>query len=676
MAVNAGPSLLRATAVFNPTASVPGFLVPIFPGFDGDNRAYVQRYRRPESLLGFTETSWPDEGSVDIPPTLAVAIGDESIWAFAFPGEEPLVLPWRLFRSEMRRRIEDPCFGGRPGLLFDVVEGLDIEEAKGSVFLAAFEAYERHGRAAAERWRDRSILEPTLQKAIAERIEAEEDDGSQLLTASLSNGELSVELRYRNGEIAREQIVRTYEALAERHPKLFPRQVAFSIVDRMAPTPTGKASDRRTVVAIHGRLSGRGYARERWLERNIEVVDAEDLKDVPKRAGERRQVVFVSALADWNDRSPRAFDAESALAVLMTTTMSPLASEDDMRVGSSMPTLVTFAPYGTSKSGGDPVAMISRLIVTIAACWEKGEALLPAAHNSLVREARPPYPDALSTACGLLGRALRVQAPVDAPARLVLDRRLPHAIQADLGDALRSTFPSLETFVVEPSTPRSRPVPMLFVARPTTIGEGRENLRKGVTRLLTLRGWHVEDERGGLLRARDDTHDFSVAIARHNDEVERSSSPPDRPSFGRASMLVVHENPRREWLLAGNLGHFFHVALEDIALMVPETKWVWPILRRQLRGKLNRRSDTAAKLLAAIAAEALAAGRYQDSIVKFDPDHALRLLLAPDCLEQVRLASDELTETGAQLVLGGMKGEFEPYLKIHIHDDGPFVEVT
>lgn len=675
MAVSEAPSLLKATAVFNPAASALGFLVPLFPGFDGDNQAYVQRFHRPDRLLGFTEVSWPDEGATRIPTTLAVAVGDESLWGFAFPDEEPLVLPWRLFRSEMRRRIDDPCFEGKPGLLFDVVDGLDIEEAKERVYLAAFEAYEQHGSGVAERWRDRSILEPLLQGAIAPHPPVGSVDKPRGLAARLSDGELLIELRHESADLVRDKLMRAYERLAERHPKLFPRRVALSITDGLAKATGGVSSRRTTVVAIHGRLAERELARDRWLARGIEVVDARALTDFPRRKGEQRQVVIVSALADWADPSPRAIDADHAVAVLMTTAMAPLVSEADMRTGSSIPTVVTFSPYGTSRIAGDPLSMVSRLITTMVECWKEGEALLPAEHNSVVRESRPMSADVAATACGLLGRALRVEAPVDTPARLVLDRGIPPRMQVDLSEALASALPMLETRVVDARAVAGRSIPMLITERPTT-GDGRENLREGVKRLLRLRGWHAENHNGGMLKAWDETHNFSVLIARHNNEIRKLHHPSDRPSFGRSSLLVVHESPRREWLLAGNLGQYFHVSLEDIALMVPGTQWVWPILRRQLRGQANRPSLTTLKLFAALAAEALVAGRYQNSIVKFDPDKAVRLLVGPDCVEHVRISSEDAPDDGAQLILSGMRSEIEPYLRIHIADEGPFVEIV
>ncbi len=677
MALNDGPTRLTATAVFNPTASSPGFLVPLFPGQDGDNQTYVQRYGRPERLLEFTAVSWPDEGATEISAPLAATVGDESLWGFAFPDEEPLVLPWRLFRAEMTKRLQDPCFDGKPGLLFDVVEGLDIEEAKERVYLAAFEAYAKHGSRVAEQWRDRSILEPVLQEAIAQHLPGGQTQQPRLLMANLVEGQLSIELRHERTERIRGEIASAYEHLAKRHPKLFPRQVVIAISEGLTPPLATSPSSRTTVVAVHGRLAERELARGHWRERGIEIVDADQLQDLPTAIGERRQVVYVSALGDWNDRSPRAVEADHAVAILMTTAMSPLVREGDMRVESSMPTIVAFSPYGTSRFGGDPLTMVSRLIATLAECWQKGERLPAAPHSSLIRESKPISSDLAGTACSLVGRALRVQAPIDAPAHLVLDDRMPERMQAALSEALSSAMNIAKTHLIGSRAVRGRPIPMLLVQRPTEFGygQGRDNLREGVRRILEIRGWHTAEGEQGLLRARDHTHNFSVMVARHNNELPNEPPPPDRPGFGRAPMLVVHESPRREWLLAGNLGANFHVGLEDLALMLPGTQWVWPILRRQLRGQAKRGSTNTLRLFTALAVEALTAGRYQESIVKFDPDKAVRMLSGPDRLEHTRLSSEDAPEDGAQLILSGMHDEVESYLRLHIQDEGPFVEI-
>jgi hypothetical protein len=86
--------------------------------------------------------------------------------------------------------------------------------------------------------------------------------------------------------------------------------------------------------------------------------------------------------------------------------------------------------------------------------------------------------------------------------------------------------------------------------------------------------------------------------------------------------------PKREQLLVGNSGQFFHIALEDIAMMEPQTLWIWSVLERQLLVSTRQPTLAALRLSAGLIAEAINLGRVQTSFVDVDWDEVARLAAA------------------------------------------------
>ncbi|MFN1208278.1 hypothetical protein ACKXGD_15005, partial [Enterococcus lactis] len=66
----------------------------------------------------------------------------------------------------MRARVEDPKLVDKPLQLFDIVDTLDFDEFKPGIYSRAYRAYAEMGPTAADRWRDRSILEPALARML------------------------------------------------------------------------------------------------------------------------------------------------------------------------------------------------------------------------------------------------------------------------------------------------------------------------------------------------------------------------------------------------------------------------------------------------------------------------------------------------------------------------------
>src|SRR3546814_5294322 len=126
---------------------------------------------------------------------------------------------------------------------------------------------------------------------------------------------------------------------------------------------------------------------------------------------------------------------------------------------------------------------------------------------------------------------------------------------------------------------------------------------KGVQTLLNMRGWNVQ-RNGGQIAVANETQRFSVVVATGKDSMPAEYEHVRKHGFERPSLVVIHTNPRREKLLIGNRGGFCHVAIEDIALMRPNTPWIWPILHRHLFVR-SRPSPAALRLASSLAADTL-----------------------------------------------------------------------
>lgn len=228
--------------------------------------------------------SWPDRDFTILQEESVVHKDGETLWAFRFPDASSLTLPWSRFRDQMRARIDDDIWSAHPLLLFDIVDTLDLDEAKPRVFGGAFHHYVTMGRAAAEHWRDRAILEPALAKALASlEIEPRDSltlpdpgsDGRQRpdsrLRASISGDDIIVSLDA-SGPAVQRGLADAYRQLADQHPGIFPhdaKMIAGAPL-RRAGIPQPKPAE--IMVVLVGRIGRGAVNRDEWRRVGVEVV--------------------------------------------------------------------------------------------------------------------------------------------------------------------------------------------------------------------------------------------------------------------------------------------------------------------------------------------------------------------------------------------------------------------
>lgn len=207
-------------------------------------------------------------------------------------------------------------------------------------------------------------------------------------------------------------------------------------------------------------------------------------------------------------------------------------------------------------------------------------------------------------------------------------------------------------------------------------GELKHQLREGARRLLEMRGWRLVDARGDGLEIADRQRQFSVAILDAGEPPPQEDPLAQTPGLGRAPVLVVHPQPKREQLLIGNRGQFFHVALEDIALMEPDTTWVWRVLRRQLLENTGKLTLAALRLAAALIVEAIRMGRVQTSIMDVDWADVERVMGADDC-ERFVAFHERGIQRGVAMVTANVStlasSHGRAFIELMIEDDGPAV---
>lgn len=141
---------------------------------------------------------------------------------------------------------------------------------------------------------------------------------------------------------------------------------------------------------------------------------------------------------------------------------------------------------------------------------------------------------------------------------------------------------------------------------------------------------------------------------------------------------MVHSSVSREQLLVGNRGQYFHIGLGQIALMVPGTSWIWPVLRSQLLDQAGKPTLGARRLSAALVAEAVKMGRTSSSAEKVDWDEIATVMGAADCERYVEFYKDGIERDRTLLLADGAgksddHGPWPVVVELIIKADGPFV---
>jgi hypothetical protein len=326
---------------------------------------------------------------------------------------------------------------------------------------------------------------------------------------------------------------------------------------------------------------------------------------------------------------------QDTILITMSTVVGATMRDIEFQERADGPTIKFFAPYATSRaSGRDPITPIGPLLQTLSNEVAHYPAELPvvAKHTVFIRETMGKQQDAVEFCCRLGARALRSGAVLGGPARIYS--------QGDEGDDLHAAWARLLSplFGIEYSdrgirSTAHRSTLLLLAER---ISEGHRwqihhILRAGAISLLKMRGWNVVREDGDYLTITDEQREFQVMCIDGKGQSPEEDPGEKTPGLGRSRLLVIHLEPKREQLLVGNSGQFFHIALEDIAIMEPQTSWIWPVLERQLHTSTRQPTLAALRLSAGLIAEAISLDRVQTSFVDVDWDEVARLAAEKDC---------------------------------------------
>lgn len=617
----------RAVALFNPT-SEPGFLQPLFAGGRGDNRTYVQIFSAPDHLDGLIDVAWPERDVAGLINEPIVEIGGETLWAFQFPGDDRIVDHWNGFREFMRGRIADPVLADRPLLLFDIVDTLEIAEARRDVFTRAYRTYAAMHGDAADRWRNRAILEPALAKAISEpegsfdregiepgdprafvyrpsfRIES---DGAQ--TRLVSQKPLR--------KVDMQRLSEAYEALIREFPEILPKN--FKIVPTTRPPAATTPFEMPVTfrVILTGRLQTTAL-RQDWLSEDVEVISGSHFHPQLRTGRKPDLTIILGMQTDWGEmvRMSLTMGADQAIIISLSSARLPLLRDFEFQSKVQHPTITLFAPYsGGARDRRDPISSIKPLLRILRHEMKEEpttliQRLFKARHNVFLRERIVEEDAPIEAGCRLAAKALKSGSRVDGQARLYVEGGL--FFEADM--AWCSIFDPM--FTMESRYPLEVDAPAstlhLLVER-DEFGRGdKEGARmiRGIRRIFEMRGWTVSEGTRGSFEIEAEDRRFSVLVVGDGKQTPLENDLYPNPGLTRAPLLILHSQGNRDQLLIGNRGQFFHATPEDIALMVPGTMWVWPILRKQLFDKRPHVSQSMLRLTAALVVEAIRMDRF------------------------------------------------------------------
>lgn len=688
MALNL-PSRARAIAAFNPAAPDAGFLQPLFSAPGGDNRSFVQIFTAPDIADGFYPVTWPGRDFEWLATEPVVEVGGPALWGFQFPDGERIVDHWPGFRTIMRERIESLALADRPLLLFDIVDTLDIEEAKRETYTRAYHAYAKFGQETAKRWRDRAILEPALRRALYDyqgvlRVGDRVGQHPGNLRARLENNGVLV-TDENLIDLHRQQVLqRAYEELARQLPELFPGTgLVVTGEHRPRRKPRSEGQVVRLMIVLVGEMGENAASYRPWLPDDVYVVSADHFHPDPRSETPPALTIIVGALRDWRELAAvgRRIDGHPAIIVSLSTSAATLLRDLHFQEGSGLPTISFFAPYATSPTlGRDPVKSIEPLIGFFMQELDRHpklnvDRLLPAPHTMLVRE--PLWADQrrIEVSCRVAARALKAGAAPNGRALLFSQGGISEVQQEEWSSDLAHVFDISDSRV---QLPAKRATLLMLVERQSQFAEPwhREDEWRAIRHLFEMRGWRAEDTEGHSFAVETKDRRFQVTIVDSQREVPFEHPGARTPGLTQAPLLIIHTKPKRDQLLIGNRGQFFHAAVEDIALMEPGTDWVWPIVRRQLFEKNMGWSYPALRLCAALIVEAIRMNNIADGHHGVDWNMIAHLLEGPDCERFISFESKRLSRTGATLIVqadGVSKDRWDVIIHLWIEKEGPVI---
>ncbi|HSX56479.1 MAG TPA: hypothetical protein VLG14_14335 [Sphingomonas sp.] len=611
----------RAVALFNPTPGQPGFLQPLLSGSQGDNQSYIQIVGEDGLVTGFMAVPWPERDVDLLAQEYPIETGGDSLWAFAFPGESPQVLHWPAFRAAMDARVTQGALAGYPLLQFELVDTLDLTQAKRETYWRAFNSYREIDVAGADHWRDRAILEPALRRALSSEALGSGEEKHEWLRdprpsfrARLRDDHVRVTVpAFTTGLGA--LLNDAYRALADDLPELFRRDIAVHLEEPRASI-SEESKPTALIVVLVGRVQVGLIDHERWRALGVEVVGIDHFRPNRNRRTGATATIALAAQTEWRQlvEAGDQLDQGTTVLVSLSSSATPLIRDLEFQSKTQLPTVSFFAPFATSTvRRRDPVQLIAPLINMFLD--HRGRAKVPrifgpAPHLLLMREPVRLEQDLMTIVCRLATRAIRAGAALHGRGQLY-GQSLSATTLAESRHLLAPLFDLIEP--LDDVRRFKRPSALLLLVERTHRYEGADShyraLMDALAGLLELRGWRIFERQERYLTIGTSDRRFNITL------VDGSHPGPDEdwsahtPGLARAPLVVVHVQPRREELLIGNRGQFLHIAIEDIAQMVPGTNWIWHILHKQLFAGAARPSLAALRLSAALVVEAIRAGR-------------------------------------------------------------------
>jgi hypothetical protein len=678
-----GPDKARAVGGFNLTAQSIGFLQPLFAGNDGDNQTYIQRLDGLTRIAGFESVAWPERDTVAFESAVPATVSEESLWSFTFPNETPLILPWTKFRDVLRERIESNVFADHPLLQFDVVQTLNLSESKPAIYRRAFSAYARMDHEAANRWRDRAILEPELLDALKyDGIFTA--DSRQGLRVRLLDGVARIELADFS-PLAADLLDRACREIAARYETIFPNIQRIEVLPK-PPRPALPFRESKPItIILVGKLSDGELDTSVDYGREIDVINADHISNHLRQNRPSPLFLVLGRQSDWRHLIDigNSIKHLHSLAVVFSTATEPLISDVDLQNALQIPSILMFALTRELTRKANPLTSIRPLIDIFSGIDRRSRKVfdverMPAKHCLLLREEIPPDYETNEIGCKVGARAIRAGARPGARIDLFVDG----TIEETKGNEWEQVFEPLfaTSYPSETTIPRRTRKSYLTLLADRLIGERSYGpaLQEGATRLLTMRGWRVERNEHGFMIS-DDNRQFPAVFVERKEDTPAEDLILRRPSFGRSHLLVIHASTRREPLLIGNRGQFCHITLEDISLMRPGTQWIWPVLRRQLDAHSARTSLAALRLVASLATEAIQLGRIgHSSIEQGALDQLVSILQADDCERFVDFAPSRSGGDQSFHLRMNLPDKIENFpldqqIRLNLKDDGPIV---
>ena len=678
-----GPQSAKAISGFNLAAQPVGFLQPLFAGAAGDNQTYVQRLEHFDRVKGFEPVAWPEHGTIRFPDPIDAIVGGEALWAFQFPDAPPLLLPWGRFRDAIKDRLDSPALAARPLLCFDIVQTLGLEQSKPAAFLRAYNAYAKMDRIAAERWRNRSILEPALKEA-AHRLSPDADDHLSTLRIRQSGSSFLVQIND-GGAVMTRELQAAFREIIDLYTAIFPSGSTVDIAPtRQQQNPVRRKAAGVTVILV-GKLSEGQLQLPFDHEQSINIIGADqadrhfhnvDFSPITLIVGMQKEWRHLVAVADQ-------FESANPLLVPITSSTAALMRDMEFQARSRYPSISILTGMSFNSQKADPSTLLRPVVDMLTV---EGARLppvfdphrLPARHNVLLRERIAKRVDEREIACRLGTRALRAGVLPGARADLFIDPDLSWPTHEDWERLFEPLYAvALRGPGQMPQRYGPRHAMLLAERREQHPSEWRHFMYEGAQRLLEMRGWHIKSH-DSYLELSEENRRFSAVIVSTGDEVPAEEEGElRRPAFGRAALLVIHIEARRETLLIGNRGQYCHVTLSDIASMRPGTSWLWPVIRRQLIAPSRHPTLAALRLAASVAAEAIRLERVE--IISSPPsmETLIRSLESPDCERFLDFLPDGITRREVLMKFRvrvdeeTMDTTADAILRLAIENDGP-----